>query len=228
MISGPIYLGVFPKTPMALMLLSPDDVMDSIWEDYADGGRDELWVSRRKMRIPLTNYGKNDKKFGFTWISSFLQRCFGSTPNCSIVNAQPCGCISSDKSKFLLKTAGNKQIMPETMEGGACKMSLCVRTINSRHSLTCVPLVIVLEWELPLRWKNVAVSLLWFHFHLHWLSINNKLNAQNISQGEKYRRWLSKWSNMVLCDKYQRRHLLIGWKTNFLHSWRFISVHESS
>lgn len=167
MISGPIYLGVFPKTPVALMLLSLDDVMDSIWEDYADGGRDELWVGQRKMWIPLTNYGKNDKEFGFILISPFLRRRFGSTPNCSIVNAQPCGCISSNKSKFFLKTAGNKQKMSETMEGSACKMSLCVRTINSRRSLSCVPLVIVLEGELQLRWKNGAISLLWFCFHLH-------------------------------------------------------------
>lgn len=48
------------------MLLSLSDVMDPIWEDYTDGGRDEQCVGRRKMWIPLTNYGKNDEEFGFT------------------------------------------------------------------------------------------------------------------------------------------------------------------
>lgn len=38
----------------------------------------------------------------------FYERRFGLTPNCFIVNAQPCGCISSNKSKFLQKAAGNK------------------------------------------------------------------------------------------------------------------------
>lgn len=109
MISGPVFLRVFPKKPKALVLLSPDDVMDPIWEDYADGGRDELRVSWRKMWIPLTNYRKNDEKFGFTWISSFLQKRFGSAPIRSIVNALACGRSSFDKSKFLLKAAGNKQ-----------------------------------------------------------------------------------------------------------------------
>lgn len=36
------------------MLLSPSDVMDPIWGDYGDGGRDDQRVSRRKMRIPQT------------------------------------------------------------------------------------------------------------------------------------------------------------------------------
>ncbi len=65
------------------MLLSPDDVMVPIWEDYADGGRDEQRVNERKKWIPLTNYGKNDEELGFMKISSLL-RSFGRTPNCSM------------------------------------------------------------------------------------------------------------------------------------------------
>ncbi len=100
---------------------------------------------RRKMWIPLTKYGKNDEEFGFTLISSFLWRRFGSTPNSSIVNTQLCGCISFNKSKFLLEAAGNKKNESETMEGGACKMPFCVGTINSTRSLSRVPFVIVLN-----------------------------------------------------------------------------------
>lgn len=88
LISGQIYLRDSPKKPAAPMQLSPSDVMEPIWEDYADGGRDDQCVSWRKMRIPLTNYGKNDEESGSTLISFFLQRRFGSTPNCSIVNVQ--------------------------------------------------------------------------------------------------------------------------------------------
>lgn len=145
------------------MLLSPGDVMDPIWEDYADGGRDEQCVSRGKMWILLTNYGKNDEELGFTIISSLLQRRFGQTPNCSMVNAQPCACISSSDSKFLLKAAWNKRkkkwVWNNGMEGGAWKMPFCARIINSRSSLSCLPWVIVLKWESQLRWKNLTVLL---------------------------------------------------------------------
>lgn len=91
------------------MQLSPSDVMDPIWKDYADCGRDDQCVSWRKIWIPLTNYGKNDEESGSTLISFFLQRRFGLTPNCSIVNVQCCAGISSNESKFLLKASGNKQ-----------------------------------------------------------------------------------------------------------------------
>lgn len=127
MIPGTNHSRVFPKKPAALMLLSPGDVMDPIWEDYADGGRDERCVRQRKMRIPPTNYGNNDEEFGFAFISSFLRMRFGLEPNCSTVNAQGCVCVSSDQSRL----AGNKQTS-ETMEVGVSKRPVCVRTINSR------------------------------------------------------------------------------------------------
>lgn len=55
------------------MLLSPSDVMDPVWGDYLDGGRDDQRVSQRKMQIPQTTHGKNDETFGRTLISFFLQ-----------------------------------------------------------------------------------------------------------------------------------------------------------
>lgn len=135
MISGPIYLRVFPKKPAALMLLSPGDVMDPIWGDYADGGRDEQCFSRRKMWIPLTNYGKNDEEFGFTLISSFLWRRLGSTPNSSIVNAQLCGCVSSNKSKFLLEASGNKQKERVWDNGRGCMQNAILCQNNQSKAL---------------------------------------------------------------------------------------------
>lgn len=68
------------------MLLSPSDVMDPIWGDYGDGGRDDQRVSRRKKWTPQTNQGRNDKKFGRNLISFLLQRSFVSLPHSSIVN----------------------------------------------------------------------------------------------------------------------------------------------
>lgn len=47
-----IYLRVFPKKPAASKLLSPADVMDPVWEDYADGGGDDHRWSHRKTRSP--------------------------------------------------------------------------------------------------------------------------------------------------------------------------------
>lgn len=84
MISGPNYLRVFPKKPAALVLLSPGDVMDPIWEDYADGGRDELCVSPRKMWIPLEKLWEewrgiwlciNLFRFTKVWIDTKLFHC---------------------------------------------------------------------------------------------------------------------------------------------------------
>lgn len=215
MIFGPIHLRVSPKKPAAPMSLSPGDVMDPICEDYADGGRDDQSVSQRKMWIPPTNYGKNDEEFGFTLISFFLQRRFGSAPNCSIVNSQSCGCVSSNKSQFLLEAAENKQKKSETMEGGTCKMSFHVITINSRPSLSCVPLVIVLEWESQLKWKHIAVSWLGFHFHYIEASVN-KLKRQKIFRGQKCSGWV-KWLNTVLYDKQERLDFLLGWKAHIVH-----------
>lgn len=111
---------VFPHKPVAPMLLSPSDVKDPIHEDYVEGLRGDQGVRRRKLWIPLTNHGKNDGDTGFPLIPFFLQRGFGSLPNCSVVNAQRCGCARSNKSKFLLKAAGNKQNKNETMEGDLC------------------------------------------------------------------------------------------------------------
>lgn len=47
-----IYLRVFPKKPAASKLLSPADVMDPVWEDYADGGGDDQRRSHRKTQSP--------------------------------------------------------------------------------------------------------------------------------------------------------------------------------
>lgn len=110
----------------------------------------------------------------------------------------------------------NKKNESETMEGGACKMPFCVRTISPRRSLSCVPFVTVLEWESQLRWKNL-VTLLRIHFHYLSTSINNKLKTQKTSQGRKYSGWGSKRSNMLLCDKYQRLHLLLSWKAHIFY-----------
>lgn len=105
-----------------------------LWE----GLRDDQRARRRKLWIPLTNHGRNDGDSGFPLIPFFLQRGFGSLPNCSVVNARR-GCARFNKSKFLLKAAGNKQNKNETMEGDPCKMSFRFKTISSRHSLSCVP-----------------------------------------------------------------------------------------
>lgn len=42
-------------------------------------------LAQRKIQIPQTIHGKNDKKFGSTLISFLLQRKFGSSPSSSMV-----------------------------------------------------------------------------------------------------------------------------------------------
>lgn len=56
-----IYLRVFPKKPAASKPLSPADVMDPDWEDYADGGGDDRRLSQRETWSP------RDKSLGGKW-----------------------------------------------------------------------------------------------------------------------------------------------------------------
>lgn len=81
------------------MLFSLADVMDSIWEDYTDGGRDVESTNWRKQWISLKKYGKNNEEFGFTIISSFLRRRFGFAPNQSIVVVFPLTKVNSLTSR---------------------------------------------------------------------------------------------------------------------------------
>lgn len=113
MISYPVYLRVSPeKKLMALMLLSPDDVMDPIWEDYADGGeRAELCVSPGKMwieklwedlrgiwlRINLFLLMEEEEE---VWLDTKLFHCKCSAP--ALV-------FPLTKSNSSSKAAGNKQ-----------------------------------------------------------------------------------------------------------------------
>lgn len=55
-------------------------------------------------------------------------------------------------------------------------MTFCVRTINSRRSLSRVPLVIVLKSQL--RSENIAAPLMRSHFHYLFNLVNNKVKAQ--------------------------------------------------
>lgn len=140
MISGPIHLRVSPKKPAAPMSLSPGDVMDPIWEDYTDGGRNDQCISRRKMWIPPTNYGKNDEEFGFTLISFFLQRRFGSAPNCSTINSQ---CFLQQKS---IPPRGGRKQTKEVWDNGRGYMRNVILCHNNQfkaltflHSISHCP-----------------------------------------------------------------------------------------
>lgn len=54
MITFSIYLRVFPKKPADSTLLSPADVMDPAWEDYADGwGRWQVPEPQEDEKSPL-------------------------------------------------------------------------------------------------------------------------------------------------------------------------------
>lgn len=67
-------------------------------------------LAQRKIQIPQTIHGKNDKKFGSTLISFLLQRKFGSSQSSSMVKFV----FSSTKKKNIPALGIRKQ----TMEGG--------------------------------------------------------------------------------------------------------------
>lgn len=106
-----IYLRVFPEKPAACMLLSPADVIDPVWEDYADGWGDD---GRVPLRKPWREWRQTKPCIN---LSLIYKREFGPEPNCSTVNSPSLGCVSSDNIKFLLEAAGNKQLWSKTMEG---------------------------------------------------------------------------------------------------------------
>lgn len=72
MVPGANPLKTFPPEASSFYASVTQWCHGPIWGgDYADGRGDDQRVSRRKMRIPQTNHGKNDKKFGRTLISYF-------------------------------------------------------------------------------------------------------------------------------------------------------------
>lgn len=143
MISGPNYLRLFQKKPTALMSLSPGDVMDPIWEDYADGGRDELRVSWRKKRI---NSDKLWEEWRGIWLHSnlFVLATMIWTDKLFLYK---CWDLWSQEQTKVFKKKQNEQRTSDRMQEVRCVTAFGVRTINSRHFVSCVPLVIVLEWE---------------------------------------------------------------------------------
>ena len=124
----------FPaKKLMALVLLSPGWChgpnlrgLRRWWESWTGS------LAKGKCGFFWQTMGRMTREFGSTWISSFLRRRFGSTPNCSIVNAQRLMLVFSWTK---LNSSSRQQEIKresETMEGDTCKTLLCVRTINSR------------------------------------------------------------------------------------------------
>lgn len=142
----------------------------------------ERWTvcyTQRKKWIPLTNYGKDDDEFGFALLSSFLRRRFGSPPNCFIVNAQPCGCVSCNKSKFLLEAAGNKQNERVWDNRRGCMQNAILCQSNQFKALHflcsishCAWMGITIEVE-----ERSSLIMLRFHFHYISASINKKLKG---------------------------------------------------
>lgn len=75
------------------------------------------------------NYGKNDEESGFTLISRFLT--IGRRPKRSVVNARPCGCVSYDKSTFLL--ASDKKQTERVWDNGRGRMQSAVACQNNQR-----------------------------------------------------------------------------------------------